>query len=87
VKLGLILVLVALLVPTVLWLVRGDGWDIVVKDAYKPGRYYSASLRAAGRDPNDYTRPPVTIPLRPILAGSAVCVAVGVYLLATRKPR
>ncbi len=33
-KLGPILVLVALLVPTVLWLVRGDGWDIVVRGVH-----------------------------------------------------
>ena len=37
-KPGLILVLIALLVPTVLWLVWGDGLDIMIREGDEPGR-------------------------------------------------
>ena len=76
-KLGLILVLVALLVPTVGWLVFGERGDIVLPE--RPGWM--------GLDPRLPRRPSATIPLRHVFAGSAVCAAIGVYLLATRKPR
>jgi len=86
-KLGLILILIALLVPTVGWLVRGEGWDIVLREGREPGYYLRKLAIAAGTDPPRYARQPVTVPLRHVLAGSAVCAAVGVYLLATRKTR
>ena len=86
-KLGLILILVALLVPTVLWLVWGDGWDIVIREGYEPGQTLTRIAQAMGDNPSKYVRPPVLLPLRYVLAGSALCFGVGVYLLATRKPR
>ena len=86
-KLGLILVLIALLVPTVLWLVRGDGWDIVVREGYTSGKHLRNIAIAQGRDPNYYDRAPTLLPLRYVLACSAVCAGVGIYLLVTRKPR
>ena len=86
-KLGLILVLVALLVPTVLWLVRGDGWDIVVREGYTSSETLRNIAIALGHDPNYFDRGPTLLPLRYVLACSAVCAGGGIYLLAARKPR
>ena len=86
-KLGLILVLVALLVPSVAWLVRGEGWYIVVREGYVTGKYLQAIALAEGRDPNHYDRPPTLLPLRYVLAASAMCLGAGVYILFTARSR
>ena len=81
-KLGLILVLVALLVPTVLWLVLGDAESRAL--VVGPVRYVTLT---------DFSGDPVVVreqpsgPFRYVLACAAICAAVGIYLLATRKPR
>jgi hypothetical protein len=84
-KLGLILVLVALLVPTVLWLVWGDGWDIELREGVLDELYLSAL--AGGYQWRQWVREPIVLPLRYVLACSAALAGVGVYLLVTARAR
>jgi hypothetical protein len=90
VKLGLILILVAILLPTVAWLLWGQGDHLVFSEGQPgdmPGTRRYGSLvysKESGWQPAP-TEGRVAVPLRPVLAGALVLVGVG--LLVSRSQR